>query len=136
MLKCSTCTKLEYEVQAADTVQLASKCRDCCNSDQLYDIAVIEGDRKYIRQFYPNVQSILVDKLLSKFVKFRYNKAATKPSMLLFNNVDPISLKTMKSNEKKDIKLDLGVDNSPVDTVNIANWDVDAIKEYLLVNIK
>ena len=118
-----------------DGGEIVSKCIDCCAIDQKYDIAVIEADKRYTKQFFPEIYSILLDKSLSKYVKFRSTNG-NRPSMLLYNNIDSKKLASLKANEKKELSLELDASNKPVETLNIAGWDKTTIAEYLFVNVK
>jgi hypothetical protein len=124
-LQCSTCSKLDHALFASKIPEIAEKCKECCIHDQDYDLAVIEVDKRFVKQFYPEVHGVLMDKALKGYVKLR-NVENARPSLIMYSN----SLgKGQSSFESPD-------DMVAGETVNIGSWKKDAIKEYLHMNIK
>jgi len=112
----------------SEIVDITDKCKECCTQDQKYDIAVIEVDKRFVRQFYPEVHAVLNDKSLKGYVKLR-NVENARPNLILHysNSVD--------GNERNTKTLSIE-DMVVGESVNIGSWKKDAIKEYLQMNIK
>lgn len=105
-----------------------SKCRQCCNEDHKYDVAVLEYDKRYLKRFHPEILAVVADKSLHIKMK---NTEGARPQLLLFSGVEKQFLTGEKSAIRRLLELE-----APTETISVANWKQDAIKDFIQTNVR
>jgi len=105
---------------------MLEKCRKCCKIDHKFDFAILEYDKRYVKNFYPELTNIIKDKTLH--IKLSHKENA-RPMLYGYKS----GLKHYDGS-KESLKT-LMIELKPNEVINIATWKYDVMKEYIQSNI-
>lgn len=105
---------------------MIEKCRKCCKPDHNFDFAILEYDKRYVKNFYPELTNIVKDKTLHMKLMHKEN---ARPMLNAYKN----SLKDYDGTKESVRKI--LTNTKPTEVVSIATWKYDGIKEYIQSNV-